>query len=88
MFLYALVLFFVLTPAIFVRIPPSGNKYLVAFVHALIFAIIWELTHKFVWNLTNGMPTMMMPMSTPTMKMMPMMPTLSANVMVPPGNTF
>jgi len=49
--LYAAVLFFLLTPAILLRLPPNGNKYTVAAVHALVFAIIFGLTHKFVWRL-------------------------------------
>ena len=49
--LYAAVLFFLLTPAILLRLPPSGSKYVVAAVHALVFAIIFHFTHKIVWRL-------------------------------------
>lgn len=49
--LYAAVLFFLLTPAILLRLPPSGNKFTVAAVHALVFALIFHLTHKLVWRL-------------------------------------
>jgi hypothetical protein len=58
MFIYAALLFFLLTPAILIRIPPNGNKYTVAIVHALVFALIWQLTHKWVWKLTHSMPKM------------------------------
>ena len=49
--LYAAVLFFLLTPAILVRLPPSGSKFTVAAVHALVFALIFHFTHKIVWRL-------------------------------------
>jgi hypothetical protein len=61
--LYSALLFFLLTPAILVRIPPKGGKYTVALVHALVFALIWHFTHKFIWKLsvtgfTQGMAVM------------------------------
>lgn len=49
--IYAAILFFLLTPAILVRLPPSGNKWTVAAVHALVFALIFHFTHKLVWRL-------------------------------------
>jgi hypothetical protein len=49
--LYTAILFFLLTPAILVRLPPGGNKWVVAGVHALVFALIFHFTHKFVWRL-------------------------------------
>lgn len=49
--LYAAVLFFLLTPAILLRLPPSGSKFVVAGVHALVFALIFHFTHKIVWRL-------------------------------------
>lgn len=49
--LYAAILFFLLTPAILLRLPPSGGKYTVAAVHALVFALIFHFTHKIVWRL-------------------------------------
>ena len=48
--LYAAVLFFLLTPSILVSLPPKGGKYVVAGVHALVFAIIFHFTHKLVWR--------------------------------------
>lgn len=49
--LYAALLFFLLTPAILVSLPPKGSKYIVAAVHALIFALIFHFTHKLVWRM-------------------------------------
>ena len=49
--LYAAVLFFILTPSILLRIPKSGNKWLVAAVHAVVFGLIFYFTHKLVWRL-------------------------------------
>jgi hypothetical protein len=49
--LYAALLFFLLTPAILVSLPPNGSKYIVAAVHALIFALIFHFTHKLVWRM-------------------------------------
>jgi hypothetical protein len=52
---YAAILFFVLTPAVLVRLPPKGSKFTVAAVHAVIFALIFHFTHKLVWQLSMGM---------------------------------
>jgi hypothetical protein len=49
--IYAAILFFLLTPAILLRLPPNGSKMTVAAVHAVVFAIIFHFTHKFVWRL-------------------------------------
>lgn len=48
LFVYAAVLFFVLTPGILLSLPPKGKKMTVAAVHAVVFAVVWGLTHKFV----------------------------------------
>ena len=48
--LYAAVLFFLLTPAILIRLPANGSKFVVAAVHALVFALIFHFTHKIVWR--------------------------------------
>ncbi len=45
-------LFFVLTPGIFIRF--SGNKYIIAFIHAIVFAIVWQFTNSFISNLTQN----------------------------------
>jgi hypothetical protein len=53
MFLYTALLFFILTPGIIITLPPKGKKPIVAAVHAVIFGIIWSLTHKMVWNFSK-----------------------------------
>lgn len=52
---YAAILFFVLTPAVLVRLPPNGSKLTVAAVHAVVFAVVFHFTHKLVWQLSMGM---------------------------------
>jgi len=53
--LYVAILFFILTPAILLRIPKNGNKYTVAGVHAIVFALLLHFTGKFVWNFSMSM---------------------------------
>jgi hypothetical protein len=53
-FVYTVFLFVVLTPAILVRLPPKGNKWLVAFVHGLLFAVILFLTNTLVSSLNKS----------------------------------
>ena len=48
--IFTILLFVLLTPSILVRLPKKGNKYTVAFVHGLLFAIIYHFTHKMVYN--------------------------------------
>lgn len=43
----AVVLFFVLSPAVLVRLPSTGNKYTVAATHALIFGVLFHLAQTF-----------------------------------------
>jgi len=50
MLLFIAILFFVLTPGVLVRLPPNGSKLAVAAVHALVFALVYQLTHKAVWR--------------------------------------
>jgi hypothetical protein len=52
---YAALLFFALTPNIFLHIPKNGSKYMVAAVHAVVFGIIFYLTHKFVLKSTRNL---------------------------------
>jgi len=54
-FVYLVLLFVVLTPGILVSLPPRGGKYAVAFTHAVVFAAVWWITHKFVWQLSLQM---------------------------------
>jgi len=55
MFVYAFLLFFVLTPGILLSLPPKSGKMTVALTHALVFALVWTLTHKLVWQATHGL---------------------------------
>ena len=55
MFVYAFLLFFVLTPGILLSLPPKGSKIVVALTHALVFALVWQFTNKLVWRSTQGL---------------------------------
>ena len=50
MSLFTVLLFYVLTPGIFLSLPKGGSKYMVAMVHALVFTLIFGLTQNAVWN--------------------------------------
>lgn len=52
-FLFYVLLFYVLTPGIFLSLPPGGSKHMVAFTHAVVFAIVLALTHRLVWKATR-----------------------------------
>jgi hypothetical protein len=47
-FLYIVFLFYVLSPNVLLRIPPNGSKHMVAFVHAVVFAIVYYYTSGYV----------------------------------------
>jgi hypothetical protein len=67
--IYAAILFFILTPAILIRLPPGGSKWTVAAVHAIVFAIIFHFTHKIVWRMgarLEGMTSTPTPSKKPT----------------------
>ena len=49
--LYAVVLFFLLTPGILVSLPPGGSRTTVALTHAVVFGIVWSLTYKTVMRM-------------------------------------
>jgi hypothetical protein len=53
--LYVALLFFVLTPAILVRLPPKGGKFTVAAFHAVVFALVLHFTGKMVWRFSRGL---------------------------------
>jgi hypothetical protein len=55
LFVYAFLLFFVLTPGILLSLPPKGSKIVVALTHAFVFALVWHFTHKLVWRSTHGL---------------------------------
>lgn len=44
--LYAAVLFFVLTPGVLLSLPPGGSRTTVALTHAVVFGLVFALTHK------------------------------------------
>ena len=50
MSLFVAVLFFVLTPGVLLSLPKKGSLYTKAAVHALVFAVVFHLTHKAVWK--------------------------------------
>jgi len=56
--LYAALLFFVLTPAILLRLPRNGSKFTVAGVHAIVFGLIFHFTHKLVWRFGKSLEGM------------------------------
>lgn len=51
---YVACLFFILSPNVLLRIPSGGSVIVVAAVHACVFALIYQVTHKFVWRLSVG----------------------------------
>jgi len=46
--IYLGLLFFLLSPSILVTLPSKGNKYVVAFVHAIIFVFIFYITYNYI----------------------------------------
>ena len=54
-FVYAFILFFVLTPGILLSLPPKGSKIVVALTHAFVFALVWSFTFKIVKRSLKGL---------------------------------
>ena len=52
--LYSAILFFILTPNVLLRLPPKGSTMMVAFVHAVVFGIIFYFAHSLIMNLAGG----------------------------------
>jgi hypothetical protein len=52
MVIYTAVLFYVLTPGILLSLPPKGSKMVVAATHALVFALVYKLTHRAAWKMS------------------------------------
>ena len=50
--IYSAILFFILTPGILVRLPPKASNMVVTATHAVIFALVFHFTYKFVWMAT------------------------------------
>lgn len=53
--LYLVFLFYVLSPNVLLRIPPSGSKHVVALVHAVIFALVYYYTSGYVSGLLGSL---------------------------------
>lgn len=56
--LFIIALFVLLTPGILLRLPKNGNKWTVALVHGLIFALILQFTMKFILVLSVNLEGM------------------------------
>ncbi len=54
MTIYVALLFVILTPGVLVNLPPHSSRLTSAIVHGLIFALVFHLTHKFVWKMLYG----------------------------------
>lgn len=53
--IYVALLFFVLTPGVLLSLPPKGDKFTVAAVHAIVFAVVLHFTYRLVLNLVAGL---------------------------------
>lgn len=51
MFLFPALLFFLLTPGILLSLPSGGSKTVVAATHAIVFAIIFSLSHNMIMSI-------------------------------------
>ena len=51
MFLFTAVLFFLLTPGILLSLPPGSSKMVVAATHAVVFGLVFSLSHKMLMSL-------------------------------------
>ena len=49
--IYSVILFFILTPGILVRLPLGGSKITVALTHAVIYGLVWVFTSHFAWQM-------------------------------------
>ncbi len=46
--IYTAVLFYVLTPGVLLALPPGASFQTQALTHAVVFALVYKFTHKFV----------------------------------------
>ncbi len=53
--IYVALLFFVLTPGVLLSLPPKGDKFTVAAVHAIVFAVVLHFTYRLVLDLAAGL---------------------------------
>jgi hypothetical protein len=54
MLLFLALLFFLLTPGVLLSLPSGGSLMAKAAVHAVVFALLYQLTHKMVWRAMYG----------------------------------
>jgi hypothetical protein len=54
MSLFVAALFFVLTPGVLLSLPLGGSKMAVAATHAVVFALVYHLTHKMAFHSFHG----------------------------------
>ena len=54
MSLFVVILFFMLTPGVLFSFPKNGSLLMKAMMHAVLFALIYHLTHKMVWDMFYG----------------------------------
>ena len=52
--IYLAVLFFLLTPGVLVSLPPGGSRTTVALTHAVVFAVVWMLSHRVVLRMVGN----------------------------------
>jgi hypothetical protein len=55
MFIFSAVLFFLLTPGIILSLPPGGSKMMVAATHAVVFGVVFTLSHNMLMALGGSM---------------------------------
>lgn len=53
-FLAAFILFFVLSPGVLLRLPPKGDKFTVAVVHAIVFSVLFSVILYFLRRVKEG----------------------------------
>lgn len=52
--LFTAVLFYVLTPGVFLTLPPGGSLLTVRLTHSVAFAVVYHLLHKQALRLLGG----------------------------------
>ena len=50
MFLFMAILAFLLSPGILVSLPPGASRKVTALTHAVVFSLVWALSHKLVFK--------------------------------------
>ena len=68
LFLILVALFVALTPGVLVYLPPKANKLTTALTHGVIFALLWTLLHKPLWQFTSRFEGMTDPVVPPVKK--------------------